>query len=118
MNESIWTCERCSKALDLEKGEGSVRLTEDADSYSNGKITPLVPYENICYDCADELFALVEKCDKQCQYCEVTGIWGLSIMDCLKFQAKFNLLELPHEKISFASSTLPLIGNLRIFNRF
>jgi NAD(P)H-flavin reductase len=45
----------------------------------------LEPYESVCYKCADELYAIMEKCNKDCLNCEVTTIWGLSIKDCLEF---------------------------------
>jgi hypothetical protein len=97
MNESKWICERCKKEYDLDEGEGWIRLTDDQVSYYQGKITPLVPHETVCYECADELLAIVEKCNKQCLFCDAARIWGLSIMDCLKFQIKFGLLDLPQK---------------------
>lgn len=85
MNELRWVCAKCRREFDLEKGEGWVTFTEDEDSYHKGKLTPLVPYEKVCYECADELLAVVEKCDKNCFNCEAAVMWGLSISDCLKF---------------------------------
>lgn len=118
MYESKWICERCIREFDLEEGEGWIKLTEDGDSYYEGKLTLLVPYEKVCYDCADELFSIVEKCDKQCQYCEVTTVWGLSIMDCLKFQLKFDLIDLPEEQLPMKGSLEEAKEILRIFDRF
>jgi hypothetical protein len=66
--ESKWICEKCVKEFDLENREGWVRLAGDHDSYRKGKPSPLVPYENVCFECADGLLAIVEKCDKPCQY--------------------------------------------------
>ncbi|MFQ5825677.1 MAG: hypothetical protein ACE5JB_16690 [bacterium] len=91
---------------------------EDEDSHYEAKFSPLVPNEKVCYDCADELFAIVEKCDKQCQYCEATTIWGLSIMDCLKFQLKFDLLDLPKVQPPKRGSLEEAKEVLRIFDRF
>jgi hypothetical protein len=96
MNESKWICERCEREYDLEEGEGWVTLVEEEDPL--GKITLQEPYDCVCYECADELLAIVEKCDKQCYNCEATMVWGLSIMDCLKFQLKFELIELPQQQ--------------------
>ena len=93
MEESKWVCERCGKEYDLEEGEGWVILVEEEPSPQDGKLTPLVPYERVCYNCADELYAIMEKCNKDCLNCEVTTIWGLSIRDCLKFQLKFDLMD-------------------------
>jgi len=93
MEESKWICERCGKEYDLEEGEGWVILVEEEPLPQDGKLTPLVPYESVCYKCADELYAIMEKCDKDCLNCEVTTIWGLSIRDCLKLQLKFDLID-------------------------
>jgi len=97
MNENKWFCERCGNEFDLERGEGWVRLVEEEQSLSDGKLIPDPPFETVCYDCADELHAIVEKCDKECYNCEATMVWGLSIKDCLKFQLKFDLIELPQK---------------------
>jgi len=97
MNENKWICERCGKEFDLRRGEGWIRLVEEEQSLSDGKLTPVVPFETVCYDCADELYAIVEKCDKKCYECEATIVWGLSIKDCLKFQRKFDLIDLPQK---------------------
>ncbi len=117
MNESKWICEKCEREFDLEKGEGWVTLAGDQDSYHRGKLTPLVPYEKVCYDCTDELLAIVEKCDKQCQNCEVATIWGLSIMDCLKYQLKYDLIDLPQGQVPMKSSLEEAKEILRIFDR-
>ena len=95
MNESRWICERCKREFDLEMGEGWIVLAEEIPSPEHGKLTPLEPYEAVCYECADELYAIVEKCDQDCVSCEVTMTWGLSIRNCLMFQLKFDLLALP-----------------------
>jgi len=93
MNESKWVCERCGREFDLEYGESGVILVEEEPSPQDGKLTPLEPYEKVCYECADELYAIVEKCNKDCLNCGVTTIWGLSIKDCLKFQLMFDLID-------------------------
>ena len=113
MNETKWVCERCGKEFDLEYGEGWVTLVEEELSPQDGKLTPLVPYERVCYECADELYAIVEKCNKDCLNCEVTTIWGLSIKDCLKFQLKFGLIEHPHSP-SQMENNLSDIKRLRL----
>jgi len=77
MGETKWTCERCGRGFDLENGDGWITLVDDEGSYRKGKLTPLEPYESVCYECADELLAVVENCDKECRYCEVTIIWGV-----------------------------------------
>lgn len=118
MNESEWFCERCGKAFDLERGEGWATLTGDEESYYRGKLTPLVPFEKVCYTCADRLLALVEKCEKNCLHCEATTGWGLSISDCLKFQLKFELIELPQIQRPLKGSIEEAKEILRIFGRF
>ncbi len=94
MGESKWVCERCGREYDLEMGEGWVLLAEEAPSPDDGKLSPLEPYEAVCYDCADVLHAVVKKCDRRCVSCEVPRTWGLSIKECLQFQMKFGLLKL------------------------
>ncbi|MDI6776931.1 MAG: hypothetical protein QMD03_06790 [Syntrophales bacterium] len=118
MNESKWVCERCRKAFDLGQGEGWVTLTEDEDSYYKAKLTPLVSYEKVCYECADELFAVVEKCDKNCLNCETAVMWGLSISDCLKFQLKFEVIQLPQIERPLKGSIEEAREILRIFGGF
>jgi hypothetical protein len=113
MDESKWICERCGIEYDLEEGEGWVTLAEDLKTI--GKLTSQEPYEQVCYECADELFAIVEKCDKQCYNCEATMVWNLSIMDCLKFQLKFELIELPQQQPHRKDSLETIKEN---FNRF
>ncbi|MCJ7497736.1 MAG: hypothetical protein MUO78_06340, partial [candidate division Zixibacteria bacterium] len=113
-----WVCERCGRAFDLENVEGWVTLTEDEDSYYKGKLTLLVPYERVCYECADELLAVVEKCEKDCLNCEATLLWGLSISDCLKFQLKFEVIELPQTKQPPKGSIEEAKEILQIFDRF
>jgi len=95
MIESNWICERCSKEYDLQKGEGWIRLVEEDYSNEESKITPLIPYETVCYECADELYEIAKNCDKNCFACQATIVWGLSVKDCLKFQLAFDLIELP-----------------------
>jgi len=112
MNETKWVCERCGNEYDLEKGEGWVTLVEEEPSPQDGKLTSLIPYEEVCYDCADELYAIVEKCNKDCLNCEVTTIWGLSIKDCLKFQLKFELIDYPYSP-SLEETNLNDIKKLR-----
>lgn len=97
MDENKWFCERCGNEFDLEAGEGWVRLVEEEQSLADGKLFPVVPFERICYNCADDLLAIVEKCDKRCDNCEATFLWGLSIKDCLKFQLKFDVIEPPQK---------------------
>jgi hypothetical protein len=105
MDESKWTCERCGRQYDLEMGEGWVLLAGEIPSPEDGKLSPLEPYEAVCYDCADVLHGLIEKCDQSCEDCEVPRIWGLTVKDCLQFQMKFGLLELqvprPQGKVNF-----------------
>jgi hypothetical protein len=95
MDESKWICERCGRQYDLELGEGWVLLAGEIPSPEDGRLSPLEPYEAVCYDCADVLHGLVEKCDRNCVGCEVPRAWGLSVRDCLQFQLKFGLLDLP-----------------------
>lgn len=118
MIESKWVCERCGREYNLENMEGWITLTEDKDSYWKGKLTPLVPHEQVCYECADELLSLVETCNKDCENCEVTIIWGLSIMDCLKFQLKFDLLTLQQSELPPKDSIEETKEILKVFNRF
>jgi hypothetical protein len=108
------------REFDLESGEGWVSLAEEIPSPEDGKLNSLKPYEVVCYECADELYAIVEKCDKDCWNCEATMTWGLSIRDCLQFQLKFDLLTLPKPK-----GKVPFMGSLydveelgRVFRRF
>jgi hypothetical protein len=105
MDETKWICERCGKEYDLEMGEGWVLLAGEMPSPEDGKLGPVEPYEAVCYECADVLHALVEKCDRNCVDCEVPWTWGLSVKDCLQFQLKFGLLELrvpqPQGKVNF-----------------
>ena len=118
MSETSWACERCGREFDLEKGEGWIILSGEEHSYHGGKLTPLVPYEKVCYECADELLAVVEKCDKNCLDCEATIIWGLSISDCLKFQLKFEVLQLPPVQRPLQGSIEEAREILRIISRF
>jgi hypothetical protein len=119
MEETKWICERCGRQFDLDEGEGWISLAEEIPSPEDGKLTPLEPYERVCYECADELYAIVEKCDQDCISCEATKAWGLSIRDCLQFQLKFGLLNLPRPE-----GKVPVLGGLyeakevlRVFNR-
>ena len=119
MNESRWICERCRRQFDLEMGEGWVALAEEIPSSDHGKLTSLEPYEKVCYECADELYAIVEKCNQDCINCGATVTWGLSIRDCLMFQLKFDLLNLPPPE-----GKVPVLGGLyepkevlRVFKR-
>jgi hypothetical protein len=116
MDESKWVCERCGKEYDLEMGDGWITLAGDQASYYYGKLTPLVPYERVCYECSDELLAIVEKCDKQCQYCDVTTVWGPSVIDCLKFQWNFDLIEIPQRPQPPKGSIEEAKEILRIFD--
>ena len=116
MDETRWICERCEKEFDLARGEGWIRLVEDEHSSQMGKLNSLMPYEEVCYSCADELLATVEKCDKECWNCEVTTLWGLSIMECLKFQSKFDLIELPRKQQPAKGSLEEAREILRIFS--
>jgi len=118
IKELKWVCERCRKVFDLGKGQGWVTLTEDEDSYYKGKLTSLVLYEKVCYECADELLAVVEKYDKNYLNCDAAVLWGLSISDCLKFQLKFEVIELPQIKQPLKGTTEEAREILRIFNRF
>ncbi len=118
MNESKWVCARCRKAFDLGEGEGWVTLAGDEDSYYKGKLTPLAPYEEVCYECTDELLAIIERCNGDCGNCDVTVIWGLSIMDCLRFQLKFGLLHLPQKEQPPKGSVEEAKEILRMFERF
>ena len=93
MEENKWVCQRCGNEYDLEAGDGWVTLVDEEQS--PGKLNDIEPSETVCYTCADELYAVVEKCDKMCHRCNATMLWGLSITDCLKFQLKFDLIELP-----------------------
>lgn len=93
MNESKWVCERCGREFDLEYGEGWVNIAPEKPTPQDGKLTPLEPYEKVCYECADELLAVVEKCNMDCLNCEVTSIWGLSIKDCFEFQLMFDVID-------------------------
>ncbi len=95
MDESEWVCEECGRAFDLENGEGWVRLVDETPSPEDAKLTPMVPFERVCYQCADELYARARKCSRDCLKCEAATRWGLSIRDCLKFQLKFGLIEIP-----------------------
>ncbi|MCX5643670.1 MAG: hypothetical protein NTZ17_03145 [Phycisphaerae bacterium] len=104
MNESKWTCERCGKQYDLEMGEGWVLLAEEIPSPEHGKLSSVEPYEAVCCECADELVAIMEKCNQDCADCEATQTWGLSIRECLRFQFKFDLLKAP-----------PLEGKVSVF---
>jgi hypothetical protein len=104
--------------FDVEKGEGGITLSEDMDSYYKGRLTPSMPYERVCYECADELLSIVEKCNKQCQSCEATLVWGLSIMDCLKFQLRFEVIDLPQQPPPEKGSIEEAKEILRIFGRF
>jgi hypothetical protein len=103
MNESVWVCERCGKEYNLEMGEAWVVLTEEIPLPEHGKLSPIEPYEAVCYECADDLLAIVEQCDKDCMHCDATQTWGLSINDCVRFQLKFDLLEpaRPQGKVNF-----------------
>ena len=105
MDESKWVCERCGRQYDLEMGEGWVLLAPEIPSPDDGILSPSEPYEAVCYECADELQAMVEKCDKNCVECEVPRTWGLSVKNCLQFQMEFGLLELrvprPRGEVNF-----------------
>jgi len=105
MIEPKWKCERCSREYDLEEGEGWVTLVEEDYINEESKLTPLVPFDAVCYECADELLAITAKCNKFCLTCDAVTLWGLSIKDCLKFQVKFDQITLP-------SPTPPSKGNL------
>lgn len=118
MNDQRWICERCMRQYDLENGEGWVTLVNKEPSPPDGKLTPLHPHEKVCYECADELYAIVEKCDKDCMCCEATTIWGLSIRDCLKFQLKFDIIDLPQRQSPVKGSLEEAEEVLNIFNRF
>jgi hypothetical protein len=116
MNERWWICERCGRVFDLEQGEGWIELVEDERSSQMGKLNSLMPYEEVCYSCADELSAIMEECNKECWNCEVTTIWGLSIMECLKLQLKFDLIELPQKEEPERGSLEEAREILRIFS--
>jgi len=118
MNENKWFCERCGNEFDLERGEGWVRVVEEEQSLSDGKLTPAVPFETVCYNCADELYVVVEKCDKNCHHCEASIVWGLSIKDCLKFQLKFDLIKLPQKAHPPKASIEEAKQILEIFSPF
>lgn len=107
MNESRWTCKRCAREFDLEMGEGWIALAEEIPSPEHCKLSPTEPYETVCYECADELYAIVEKCNQDCTNCEAPKSWGLSIRDCLKFQQKFGFLNLP-----LPQGQVPVLGSL------
>ena len=120
MKQTKWTCERCKRTFDLEMGEGWIVLAEEIRASEHGRLTQLEPYEKVCYECADQLYAILEKCNQDCINCEATNIWGLSIRDCLQFQLKFDLLNLPQ-----AQGQVPVMGSLyesedvrRVFGRF
>ena len=114
MNDSKWLCERCGREFDLEIGEGWVTLVEEEPSPQDSKLTPLEPYEIVCYECADELYAIVERCNKDCPKCGVTTMWGLSIKDCLKFQLKFDLIDISQCPIKYGLEDTKSL--LRILN--
>jgi hypothetical protein len=95
MDENKWACERCGATFDLDEGEGWVALTDEEGFARQGKLTPLVCYDKVCYSCADELLGLVQACNRDCLNCDATLVWGLSIMDCLRFQVKFGVISLP-----------------------
>jgi hypothetical protein len=118
MNENKWFCERCGKEFDLDRGEGWVRLVEEEQLLAEGKLTSAAPFETVCYDCADDLCAIVEKCDKNCHQCDATIVWGLSIKNCLKFQLKFDLIELPQKPQPPRGSMEEAKEILEIFSRF
>ncbi len=103
MKASVWVCERCGKESDLEMGDGRLILTEEISLPEHGKLSPIEPREAVCYECADELLAILEKCDKDCLRCGATQTWGLSINDCVGLQFKFDLLEPtpPQGKVNF-----------------
>jgi len=113
MEESKWICGRCGKEYDLEEGEGWAILVEEEPLPQDGKLTPLVPYESVCYKCADELYAVMEKCNKDCLNCEVTTTWGLSIKDCLKFQLKSDHIDY-QSALSVEAVNLDNINGLRL----
>jgi hypothetical protein len=67
MEESKWICERCGREYDLEKGDGWITLVEDEESHLMDKlILSLSHYERVCYECAGELYEIVEKCNRDC----------------------------------------------------
>lgn len=99
MEENKWVCERCGKEYDLEEGEGWITRVEDEETHGMGRNpSSPEPYEAVCYNCADELLGIMEECDKDCLHCDVTSEWGLSIMECLRFLTKFELIDLPKEE--------------------
>jgi len=57
----------------LAIGQGWVVLDEVHLSQKGG-LTPSVPYDTICIECADEPLAIIEKCNKDCGNCDVTDI--------------------------------------------
>jgi hypothetical protein len=118
IEENKWICERCGREYDLEEGDGWVTLVDDEYYSRKGKLSPIEPYEKVCYECADELYAIVEECDKDCWNCEATRIWGLSIMDCLRFQLKFELIKLPEPQRPLEGSLEEAKQILKIFDRF
>jgi len=119
MEEGKWICERCGREYDLENGDGWVTLVEDEESHLRGKpIFSLASYEEVCYECADELYEVVEKCNKDCLHCEVTLQRGLSVMECLKFQLKFDLIALPEKQRPLEGSLEEAKEILKIFDRF
>jgi hypothetical protein len=105
MDDCKWICERCGKEYNLEMGEGWVLLAPEIRSPDDGELSSREPYEAVCYECADVLHSLVEKCDRNCVECEVPRTWGLSAKECLQFQMKFGLLKLrvprPQGKVVF-----------------
>lgn len=120
MDESTWICERCGEEYDLEMGEGRVLLAEEMLSPEDDRLSSLEPYGAVCYDCADVLYGLVEKCDRNCLDCEVPKTWGLSVRDCLQFQLKFDLLDLPlpQGKVNFMGCLYDAKEVLEVFNPF
>lgn len=118
MGENKWVCERCGKEYNLKKGEGWLRLVDEEYYSTRGRLTSIKPYEKVCYKCADELLAVVEGCDKDCWNCKATTIWGLSIMDCLRFQLKFGLIGLPKKQQPLKGSIEEAKEMLQIFERF
>ncbi len=117
MDESKWVCERCGRAFDLENGQGWVRLVEERPSPEHAKLTPTVPFERVCYQCADELCAVARKCSRDCLNCQAASRWGLSIRDCLKFQLKFGLIEIAPGAVPPRGSIEEAKEILRIFER-
>ncbi len=118
MNDSIWFCERCGNTFNSEEGEGGVTLTDDINSHYMGKLAPNVPPHRVCYECADDLFDVVKECAKNCLKCEASTKWGLSIGDCLKFQLKFEVIDLPNTERPLKGSIEEAKEILQIFGRF